>query len=82
MIAASIRELLDRDPFVPFRIVSSSGEAFIIRDPHLVALLKSEVFIAEPNSDNRTYVPYLHVAAVATIGNGHTGKATRRKRKD
>jgi hypothetical protein len=81
MIAASIRELLDREPFVPFRIVASSGESFTVRDPHLVALLKSQVFIAEPNSDNRTYVPYLHVASVATIENGHAGKAARRKRK-
>lgn len=81
MIAESIRELLDREPFVPFRILSSSGEQFTVRDPHLVALLKSEVFIAEANSDNRTYVPYLHIAAVGTLDNGHTGRASRRKRK-
>jgi hypothetical protein len=78
MTADTIREMLARDPFEPFRIVTSAGESFIIRDPHTVALLKSEVFIARPKSDRRTFIPLLHVVTVETVGNGHTG---RRKRK-
>lgn len=74
----TIRELLDRDPFQPFRILTSGGESFVIRDPHSIAMMKSEVFIAHPGSDRRSYVPYLHVAAVDTLnGNGHA----RRKRR-
>ena len=42
MIVESIRELLDREPFVPFRLVSSSGKACDVADPHSAALLKSE----------------------------------------
>ena len=72
----TIREFLDREPFEPFRVVTSSGVAYIVRSPHNVALLRSEVFIAAPNSDRRTFVPLLHVAAVETLSNGHS----RRKR--
>jgi hypothetical protein len=77
MTSDTIREMLARDPFEPFRIVTSGGESFIIRDPHTVALLKSEVFIAQSRSDRRTFIPLLHVVTVETIGNG---RALRRKR--
>jgi hypothetical protein len=73
----TIREFLDREPFEAFRVVTSSGESYVVRNPHNVALLRSEVFIAAPNSDRRTFVPLLHVAAVETLGNGHA----RRKRR-
>ena len=33
-----IRDLLDRDPFVPFRITLTSGQVYEILDPHSVAL--------------------------------------------
>lgn len=79
--ADTIREWLDRDPFEPFRILTSAGESFIVRDPHNVALLKSEVFIARPNSDKRSYLPLLHVAAVESLRNGHPRRPRRRKRR-
>lgn len=78
MTSDTIREMLDRDPFEPFRIATSGGESFIIRDPHTVALMRSEVFIAEPKSDRRSYVPLLHVVTVETLGNGHTRRQKRR----
>jgi hypothetical protein len=80
MVTETIREMLEREPFAPFRILSSCGEAFIVRDPHTVALLKSEVFIAQPNSDRRTFLPLMHVAAVETLGAHRNGGSRRRKR--
>jgi hypothetical protein len=77
----SIRDLLHRDPFEPFRIVMSSGESVTIRSPDLVVVMRSEVFIAEPNSDRRSYVPLLHVARVATIANGRRNGHPRRGRR-
>jgi hypothetical protein len=38
--------------------------------------MKSEVFIAQPRSDRRTFIPLLHVTTVETLANGH---APRRK---
>jgi hypothetical protein len=66
----TIREMLHREPFEPFRVVTSSGEAYLVPNPDLVALMKSEVFIAELDSDRRAFVPLLHVSAVETVGNG------------
>jgi hypothetical protein len=77
----TIRELLDREPFRPFRILTSAGESFTIGDPHSVAMMKSQVFIAHPGSDRSTYVPLLHIAAVDTLVNGHPGRPARRKRR-
>ena len=78
MTINTIREMLSREPFEPFRIVTSAGESFIVRDPHTVALMKSEVFIAQPRTDRRTFIPLLHVVTVETIGNGHVSRHKRR----
>lgn len=77
----TIREMLDRDPFEPFRILTSARESFIIRDPYSVALMGSQVFIAVPRTDRSTYVPYLHVAAVETIGNGRGARGSARRKR-
>ena len=47
----SIRELLDQDPFVPFRIVLTSGKEYQINDPHLVALGETQINVYAPRSD-------------------------------
>ena len=44
MIRENIRELLDREPFVPFRLVLSSGRHYDVVDPQMTVLLKSEIF--------------------------------------
>ena len=67
----SIRELLDRDPFQPFRIRASSGIGYEVRNPGLVVVMRTELFIAEPNSDRFALVPFLHIAGVERIANGH-----------
>jgi hypothetical protein len=59
MTVDSIKEMLDREPFEPFRVNLSNGDSYEIRNPHLVALMKSKVFIAEPNSERFTFVSYL-----------------------
>jgi hypothetical protein len=76
---ATIRGLLHRDPFEPFRVVTSSGESYRVGNPDLVALMRSQIFIARPNSDRRAYVPFLHVTAVETISNGPVRRRKRRR---
>ncbi len=71
-------EMLHHEPFQPFCIVLSSGERYEVRNPDLVALMKSKVFIADANSEKFSLVSYLHIAALETLSNGH---AKRRKRK-
>ncbi len=80
MLASDIKERLSKDPFEPFRIRSSSGECYDITSPFLVALMKSKVFIAAPNSDRWAELSYLHVATLESAGNGHARRGTRGKR--
>jgi len=77
--AENIRELLDRQPFVPFRLVLSSGAHYDIVDPHSAALLKSEVFVVFPDGERWAHVPLLHIAAIETGANGHNRPKRRRR---
>jgi hypothetical protein len=77
MNAEHIRELIDKEPFEPFRIRTSSGAAYEVRSPHSVALMKSRVFIALPD-DSSAIVPFLHISSIENIRNGHSPRRGRR----
>ncbi len=79
MIRDNIRELLDRDPFVPFRLVLSSGEHYDVVDPHSAALLKSEVFVVFPDGERWAHITLLHIASIEAPADGRTRRSTRRK---
>jgi len=70
MSVSDIRELLARDPFEPFRIRVTSGDAYAVRDPQSVALMKTRLFVALPGGDAWVFVPFLHVAALESAKNG------------
>lgn len=74
-----IRELLRRDPFEPFRFHLTSGDTYEIRDPNSVALGERRVFVAFPKGDKLAFFPYLHIAAVETLGNGRSSRGKRRQ---
>ena len=78
MIAADLKERLLRDPFEPFLIRSSSGKAYTVSQPLLVAMMKTKVFIAAPNSDRWDELSYLHIAALESPPSARrTGRARR-----
>jgi hypothetical protein len=77
MASDDLRTLLTSDPFVPFRVRLTSGDHYDIRDPLEAALMKSRLFIALQGSDKSVYVPYLHIAALETLGNGRSGRRPR-----
>ncbi len=81
MIRDNIRELLDRDPFVPFRLVLSSGRHYDVLDPQMTVLLKSEIFIAFPDGERSSLIPLLHVTSVETLSNGRRRRTPRRRRR-
>ena len=80
MIRDDIRELLSRDPFVPFRLVLSSGTHYDVMDPHSAALLKSEVFVVFPDGERWAQIPLLHIASIEVSANGRSHRAPRCKR--
>jgi hypothetical protein len=77
MIADDLRERLEQEPFEPFRIIASSGREVIVSNPGLVVMMKSAVFIAEPNSDRWAHIPYLHIAALESGGPMKRGRKRR-----
>ena len=78
MIATSIRERLRREPFEPFIIRASSGQMVRVASPDLAVLMRSEVFVAEPNSDRWTQLPYLHSAGLESDANGRGRRPPKR----
>ena len=81
MIRDNIREFLDRDSFVPFRLVLSSGREYDVIDPQMTVLMKSEIFIAFPDGEHSSLIPLLHVTSVETRTNGRRRRTPRRKRR-
>jgi len=68
-----------REPFQPFRIRVTSGDSYDVQNSALAVPMKSRLFIATPDSDNWTLVPYLHIAAVETLANGRGSRRKRRR---
>ncbi len=79
MTADEVRQLLNREPFEPFRFHLTSGDTYEVRDPNSVAVGARRVFIAFPSTDRFVFFPYLHIAAIETIANGHRPRRKRRQ---
>jgi hypothetical protein len=69
-----IDEFLEREPFIPFRIKFSNGDAVDIRNPELVVTMKRDIFIAEPSRDRFHVYALIHVVGLETLSNGHPGR--------
>ena len=65
--AKAIEEFLHREPFRPFRIITSSGKEYDVRNPALVVVMKRDVFYAYPGKEDFTIISLTHVASVDTI---------------
>jgi len=60
----TLHEMLDREPFQPFRIVLTSGDRFEIENPHLVAVGRTQVTIYPPRSDRFAMLRLNQIAAI------------------
>jgi hypothetical protein len=60
----TIRDLKNREPFVPFRITMTSGDGYLIESADLLALGKSQVIYCLPKSDR---VAHLRLNQIATV---------------
>lgn len=59
-----IEELLEHDPFRPFRIVTTSGKEYPVTIPRLVTVLKDEVFYAWAERDRFSLIPLEKIASI------------------
>jgi hypothetical protein len=62
-----LQQHLDREPFQPFRIVTTSGDRYDVTDPHEVAIAKTYLFYAYPRSDRSAHIRLSQVVALETV---------------
>lgn len=63
----SIIEMLNRDPFVPFRIVLTSEDGFDVINPDLVAMGQSQLTLYHPRSDRWEILRLSQVTSLGTL---------------
>ena len=51
-----IQALIDRDPFQPFRIITSSGNRYEVTKPSNLAIGQSQLFYFFPASDRWVFI--------------------------
>ncbi len=60
----ALEELLEQEPFRPFRIVTSSGREYPVTIPRLVIVLRHEVFYAWADKDRFSLIPLDQITSV------------------
>jgi hypothetical protein len=61
---AEILELVNRDQFRHFAIVTTAGQRYDITDPNALAVARDKIHYYFPNSDRAIHVPYDQIATV------------------
>ncbi len=64
MNADAIREMLGREPFQPFVIHLSSGEAHEVRHAECLAVGKGRIAITDPDADRVAICSLVHVTSI------------------
>jgi hypothetical protein len=63
----TMQSLLRRQPFQPFEIRMSNGDAYQVRHPEMALLLRSNVILGSPEADDFVFCSLLHVADVVAM---------------
>jgi hypothetical protein len=72
MTLREFKDILDRRPFVPFRIVLSSGRSFEVRHPEMAFLSRTSIYIGTGELEDGVPAEYricslLHVTSIEPI---------------
>jgi hypothetical protein len=79
MNTETMLELLRRQPFQPFEIRMSNGDAYQIRHPEMALLLRSNVIVGDRDTDRFVFCSLLHVADVVSLPSPAGGGPTPRE---
>jgi hypothetical protein len=63
-----LKELLDREPFVAFRILVTSGNGYDVTSPYQVAIGQTQFDYYFPRSDRTATVRRNQVVSIETLG--------------
>jgi hypothetical protein len=64
----TIRDLKNREPFMPFRIVMTSGDHYVIEDPDALAIGSSQLFYYPRRAGAGVHLRTTQIAAVEESG--------------
>ena len=74
-----LNEFLRREPFVPFRIVLTSGTTYDVNGPLQVVPVEARLIYYYAGTDGTAVLRLNQLAAIETIGPG-TGRRRRKRR--
>jgi hypothetical protein len=60
----SLYEMINRDPFIPFRIVLTSGKEYLIVNPNLLAIGQTQLTVYAPKSDDWSILRMNQIASI------------------
>jgi hypothetical protein len=66
-VLQTVRDLRARTPFVPFRVILSSGDAYVIKDSELLAIGQSQLIYCHPHSDRVAHLRMNQIAAIEEL---------------
>jgi hypothetical protein len=61
---ASILELKRKEPFAPFRIVTASGDKYLIDDPEMMVIAPTEIIYMVPRTEKVIYIRKNQIVAL------------------
>jgi hypothetical protein len=71
MTLDTVLELLRRQPFDPFRVITSSGESYEVRHPEMVLPIRNGLYIGLGGkgrlAERAAFVSLLHISALETL---------------
>jgi hypothetical protein len=67
MNSETIREFLRREPFEPFMIRMSNGEAHEVRHPECAIVMKTKVILGYPEEDRSVYCALIYINTVEPL---------------
>ena len=59
-----VQELLDREPFQSFRIITNSGKEYEVKNPGLVHVMRADVFFVYPKNDRFALIALRNIASI------------------
>ena len=72
MTAQAFRELLTQQPFIPFRLIMSSGKSYEVRHPEMAMLTRTSILVGVDETDEGVPAEFricalLHVTAIEPL---------------
>ena len=78
-VLQTIRDLRLRDPFIPFRVVMTSGQSFVIEDSELLAIGQSQLIYCLPHSDRVAHLRMNQIATIEELNGKHRSPPKKRR---